>query len=315
VYLKQSNLWRRPTEVVSFFCEGPVPRPYVLDNSANAGGTINLKMEWATPSHLEVTYSGQADLYFQVFRYSGIEISVRDVSGKTASASQSDEGLPTASSQSVILKDRTDWWSINNSSVRQPDVKARNATIAPGTFEIAGVDLGRDQFRKLAIKMGKATVVERGDASTGRQQVCYTADDDAKKIYLIFEYGADESVFYLFSDGANWKGQKLCVSTKQVSLTLGTASGLKLGLNRVEVEAILGRADAVFNDKLVYTREIQVKTTPAEFEKVRNEYPQHLTDRLAHEKFDFYHIEIYIEARFGNSGMNYLAVSKSAGIE
>ena len=94
VYLKQNNFWRRPTEVVSFFCEGPVPKPYVLDNTANVGGTINLKMEWATPSHLEVTYSGQADLYFQVFRYSGIEISVRDVSGKTASASQFDEGLP-----------------------------------------------------------------------------------------------------------------------------------------------------------------------------------------------------------------------------
>lgn len=87
VYLKQNNLWRRPTEVVSFFCEGPVPRPYVLDNTANAGGTINLTMEWATPLHLEITYRGHADLYFQVFRYSGIEISVRDLSGKTTSAS------------------------------------------------------------------------------------------------------------------------------------------------------------------------------------------------------------------------------------
>jgi hypothetical protein len=87
VLLKQANLWQRPTEVLVFSCEGPVPRPYVLDNAANAGGTINLKMEWVTPSHLEVTYSGQADLYFQAFSYSGIEISVRDLSGKTASAS------------------------------------------------------------------------------------------------------------------------------------------------------------------------------------------------------------------------------------
>jgi hypothetical protein len=44
-------------------------------------------MEWVTSSHLEVMYSSQADLYFQAFSYSGIEISVRDLSGKTASAS------------------------------------------------------------------------------------------------------------------------------------------------------------------------------------------------------------------------------------
>jgi hypothetical protein len=68
---------------LAFSCEGPVPRPYVLDNVANVGGTINLRMKWLTPSHLEVTYSGHPDLYFQAVKVWGIDISVRDVSSET----------------------------------------------------------------------------------------------------------------------------------------------------------------------------------------------------------------------------------------
>jgi len=59
---------------------GPTPHPYVLDNNANAGGTINLKMKWLDSSHLEVTYDGHADLDFEVAGYGGVDISVRNVS-------------------------------------------------------------------------------------------------------------------------------------------------------------------------------------------------------------------------------------------
>lgn len=79
VYLKQSNVSQPPREVLRFSCLGPAPRPYVLDN-ANAGGTIDLTMKWVTPSHLDVTYDRHPDLYFQVVKYGGINISVQDLS-------------------------------------------------------------------------------------------------------------------------------------------------------------------------------------------------------------------------------------------
>lgn len=47
----------------------------------NDGASMALKMNWVTPSHLEVLFKGdQSTLYFQVVRTSGIEISVRDLS-------------------------------------------------------------------------------------------------------------------------------------------------------------------------------------------------------------------------------------------
>jgi hypothetical protein len=80
VYLSRPQSSDATTEVLGFSCGGPIPRPYVLDNVANKGGSIGLTMKWITPTHLEVTFSGHPDLYFQAIRFAGIDISVRDVS-------------------------------------------------------------------------------------------------------------------------------------------------------------------------------------------------------------------------------------------
>ncbi|MGB8542893.1 MAG: hypothetical protein WCD49_14785 [Candidatus Acidiferrales bacterium] len=87
VYLKQNNRSAPPTQILGFSCQGPAPRPYVLD-PANAGGTINLTLKWVTSSHLEVTYDDHPDLYFQVVKFQGIDISARDLSGETTKTSK-----------------------------------------------------------------------------------------------------------------------------------------------------------------------------------------------------------------------------------
>lgn len=83
VYLKQANKGNSAVEVLAFFCDGPIPRPFRLDNIANAGGAIDLKMKWADSSHLDVTYNGRATLDFQVARVDGIEISVQNLAGES----------------------------------------------------------------------------------------------------------------------------------------------------------------------------------------------------------------------------------------
>ncbi len=88
IYLKKDNVLNPLKEVLAFQCEGPAPRPYVVDNVANKGGTINLTMKWLTPSHLEVTYNGRASINFQVVKYEGIDISVRELSNDAANPSR-----------------------------------------------------------------------------------------------------------------------------------------------------------------------------------------------------------------------------------
>jgi hypothetical protein len=89
VYLKRTRDSNPPREVLGFSCNGPAPRPYVLDNVANAGGTINLTLKWVTPTHLDVTYDKHPDLYFQAVKFAGVDISVQDLSSESANGRHS----------------------------------------------------------------------------------------------------------------------------------------------------------------------------------------------------------------------------------
>jgi hypothetical protein len=213
-----------------------------------------------------------------------------------------------AYSQAVRLNDSSDWWSLNRDDPGRPSAKASTHALQASNFEIAGVTLGRGGDDPITSKLGMATSIERGDASTGRSQLCYGRNTT---LHLIFEFGEDESVVYLFSGGKPWTGEKYCVASKKPLSTLRTASGLKLGLSRPQVERILGRPDASTPDAIIYSRQFEQKSTPREFAVLRRDYPETLSDEQAHKEFDYYPVEQYVLARFANSKLIYLAISIS----
>lgn len=77
VYLKRTNDSEAPREVLGFSFESAYP-----------SGVSNVKMNWVTPSHLDVTYNGHAELYFQVVKYAGVVISVRNLSNEAINGPQ-----------------------------------------------------------------------------------------------------------------------------------------------------------------------------------------------------------------------------------
>ena len=76
VYLKWIKSSQPPVQVLGFSYESEFP-----------SGTTSVGMKWLNPTHLEVTYKGHANLGFQIVKCGGIDISVRDLSGETASNS------------------------------------------------------------------------------------------------------------------------------------------------------------------------------------------------------------------------------------
>jgi hypothetical protein len=212
------------------------------------------------------------------------------------------------------IPDSSDWWSlIRREGV--PDelvqIKEGNKKIYDANFEIAGVALGDNQFKELAKKFGKADEITRGDAASGRNQVCYESLEGSPTVRLIFEFGEGEAAnFYLFEGGKSWNGSKSCLKSKLITKNLETRSGLRLGLNRPKVEAILGPPDAVRGDRIIYSRITRRRTTQKEFEEMRKYYPGKLNDQDAHEYFDFIEEHSFIEIHFENSRLIYLAASR-----
>jgi hypothetical protein len=210
----------------------------------------------------------------------------------------------------VRLEDHSDWWSILNESFKSPKVKAQDTDLAPQNFELLGLSLNSSQFfQSVQNKLGHAAIVERGDASTGRHQVCYLSEQNPDT-RLIFEQGELNLVFYIIAGGDKWNGDTFCTKSRAINAELSTASGLHLGMTRADLEQVLGKPDLSVNEKLFYFRKLRKQTSPTELAKLRTEHSG-MSEKDFHETYDSYYLAIYIEARLVSSKLTYLAVSRA----
>jgi hypothetical protein len=162
--------------------------------------------------------------------------------------------------------DSSDWWSYTRQEelpIEQPrqSIKFLSRKPAETNFHVAGITLGEKwDFSDVRSKFGKATEVQRGDAASGRDQICYLSSTG--NVHLIFELGEVDSLVYLFEGGPKWNGSELCASSKAVSEETSTASGLRLGLQPDQVKKILGEPSIATPKKLVYYFGYKEKTPP-----------------------------------------------------
>jgi hypothetical protein len=204
-------------------------------------------------------------------------------------------------------RDNSDWWSLTRSD---DEVVPREGDLQDSNFQILGFKLNDETFGKARAKLGKANIVERGDASAGRSQICYSSPGKKSKTYLIFEKGEVNDAFYLFSVGPDWKGSEQCSESNLVVANLSTASGLHLGQTSAQVRAILGRPSFTSDNKIIWFVSAEKKTPAADFENLKKRNPEMTGDEL-HRNYDFYTLGVYIEARFLSHKLVYLAISKT----
>ncbi len=209
----------------------------------------------------------------------------------------------------VRLADRTDWWSVLNENFEWPNDKPKGDEFSSANFEIAGIDLEKDEpFRHLRDGLGRAVSAIRSKGNNGREQICYTSSRGAT-VRLIFENGETNQAFYLFFDGQPWNGQALCAESAQVTAALRTKSGLGLGISPTEVEQVLGKPDFSTPNRFVYYRDIERHTPQDKLSQLRTEHSD-LADQEFHDSYDSYDLELYIEVRFTEGKVTYLAVSR-----
>jgi hypothetical protein len=211
-------------------------------------------------------------------------------------------------SSMVQLDDNSDWWSITKSNDLQANLdKLQNREIADENFVILGVDIRKGALSQADARLGEAAIVSRSNASAGRGQKCYTSKD---KVFLIFEEGEANSVFYLFSDFTPWNGVKLCSRSATLSRTAATASGLQLGQTEQDVIKILGEPTIRRSNEFQYMLQFKKPTPPEKLDQLRNQNAG-LGDKEFQDKFGSYEVTVFIRAKFSHSKMGYLAISES----
>lgn len=210
---------------------------------------------------------------------------------------------------SVRLQDDSDWWS-NNRTSDPDDVETQQRELAKSNFQVLEIYLSDAMFSRAVARLGEATIVERGDASTGRRQVCYVSPGAQSKVHLVLEQGEVEYGFYLFSGGPTWEGEDRCVISKSISMHLGTASGLRLGQTPAQVIAILGKPTQKRNGELVYSFSVRKKRSPEYLKEAREHNPD-MSEKDFQEMYGSYSLNAGIRAKFVKAKLTYLAVSKA----
>jgi hypothetical protein len=210
---------------------------------------------------------------------------------------------------SPVRSDDSDWWSTIRVD-EAPQTNIQHRQLASSTLEIMGIKVGDGEIGRAELKLVHVTIISRGDAATARTQACYIAGDSAT--HLIFEEQGEgfEMSFYLFQGGPNWNGSELCAKLPPISQPIQTADGLRLGLTRTEVEAVLGQPSTASANRLTYVLTAKKPTATNELTKLRREHAE-LSDEDFHESFDFYYVDSVIIARFTASKLTYLAVTQT----
>lgn len=212
-------------------------------------------------------------------------------------------------SKTVRLADRSDWWSVLNENFEWPNEKLKGEELAAANFEIAGINLKTDSpFRNLRDKFGRAVSAIRSKGTSGREQICYVSER-SPSVRLVFEQGESNQAFYVFEGGQPWNGQALCAESPQITPALRTKTGLGLGISPTEVEQVLGKPDFSSPNRFVYYRDIEKHTPEDKLAQLRTEHSD-LADSEFHDSYDSYDLELYIEVRFTDGKVTYLAVSK-----
>jgi hypothetical protein len=219
-------------------------------------------------------------------------------------------GPATQTESRLRLTDNSDWWSAGKSDDSDESIQTQERKLPDSNFRILAIQLGEKAFSRAALKLGKTTLVERGDAAGGRTQACYVSAEGLKKIYLVFEQGEVDYAFYLFADGPTWTGSEQCRPSKLISQSLLTGSGIKLGQTPAEIVSILGEPSVRSEKKLIYFVHSKEKASKEDLERTREQYPE-LSEKDFHDNYDFYDLGVFIDARFRDGKLTYLGVLKT----
>lgn len=213
---------------------------------------------------------------------------------------------------SRVTNDNSDWWSVfNNGYLSAQQTNTQHRELDAETLRIVSIKVDVGEISKAQAKLGRTTIVTRGDAALARTQACYVTDDS--NTHLVFEENGEGfgASFYLFTGGPSWHGSELCSRILLPSQQIQTANGLHLGLTPAQVEAVLGKPSTATPDKLTYDLEVKKKTPASELEKIRRRESAGMSEKDFLDSYGSSYVSSSVIAKFKAAKLVYLGVTTS----
>jgi hypothetical protein len=176
--------------------------------------------------------------------------------------------------------------------VRATDAADRQ--LAKANLTILGLTIGDCTSLDIYSKMGPG-IPFREDTNPDISQVCYVSDKD--DTLILFSVDDDQCVrFELMSHKNKFYKWHFCVKSPLVSKHLTTESGIKLGMSKSRLKAILGVSRNESQEHLKYDYEWKQKMNRAEIETTSPGTKNMMKD-------PFWTVNAAIKAEFSEAGL------------
>ena len=179
--------------------------------------------------------------------------------------------------------------------------QAADKTPDESNFRILGLFIGDCAPQDVYSKLGPG-IAFKDTAEADETQVCYVSDKDETLILFSFE-NFQCSRFRLLSQKKRFYKWHFCEKTPLISKHLTTASGIKLGMSKSELKAILGAPHRESDENMSYAYEWKQKMNKTE----NGEAGQHSKDV---KKNPHRTVKATIRTEFSDTGLISFEVSR-----
>lgn len=159
----------------------------------------------------------------------------------------------------------------------------------PAQRTMLGVTVGKDSLSEAHDKIGKAKRTQIGEGTCRETILCYTSSRASDPTKLLFSANADYSLrgeitsVQFTSDefvgpcaDARSENVAACAPSMRIGASLRTSGGLKLGMTKDQVRALLGpevMADTSSEDALFYNYWVEKRLDESEIRRLERQEP------------------------------------------
>lgn len=169
------------------------------------------------------------------------------------------------------------WATFCTSSVASAPQGIRHEKLSNVHLTILGFTIGQHTLEDIQKVLGKAKFLTRREQAPKR--ICYVSGEKQNDTIVIFEAGPIGgwemlTAITIASGKVSFKERSSCTVASQVSTNVSTEGGLKLGLDRAGLEAILGNPSRAHGSTLHYEFRAREKMTEKQIQKLAKLWPK-----------------------------------------
>jgi outer membrane protein assembly factor BamE (lipoprotein component of BamABCDE complex) len=176
---------------------------------------------------------------------------------------------------------------------------------------LLGLTLGMHTLKDVEVRLGSTQILSRKEHAP--DQLCYISAEKGDETVIVFEAGPLGgweilTAFRIISSKLSFKKTDQCRETSYISKRTQTKTGIRVGITREQLIAILGSPSKVIGNNFFFLFSVQRRMSEDEIRDMERRWPDV-------RKNPYFDVSSSVHATFSNSELSSVCISKIESYE